>query len=135
MALEQFHLATLATLDGGRVGAAFDLALRRVIDDLNSRPNDDRARKLSLTVVLQPVADEKGDLVDTQVQFLVADNLPKRQSKVYSMSAEGGELWFNELSPDNVRQMTIDERGPRRVRGEDEPARSSGRSAAAGRDD
>lgn len=114
MALERFELSSLATIDSGRVRAAFDFALERCIADLKDRPNVRAARILTIAVAMAPVSDEEGNLVSGDVKFTIRDNVPKRQSKTYNMTVGRSRLSFNELSPDDARQRTLDElRSPR----------------------
>lgn len=85
MALEKFNLATLADMDG--------------------------ARTITLQVKLKPVANDAGDLGSVDVTFDLNEKLPKRASKSYNMQAVVGGLLFNELSPDEVKQKTLDMAG------------------------
>lgn len=134
MALEKFDLETLAKIDEGRIKNAFELALRRCIDDCNERPAFDKTRKVSLVVMMTPVADEMGNLDEVTVAFDIGETVPKRQSREYSMQVRGKtqrSLFFNELSPDDIKQMTIDESGPRRVAEDDDELSPAERAAAA----
>lgn len=106
--LEKFDLATLAAMDGGRIKEAFEQALNRCRFDCEDRPAVDGARKITLVVSLTPIAADNGDLSSVDVTFDLNDKLPKRGSKSYNMQAVAGGLVFNELSPDEVRQKTLD---------------------------
>lgn len=107
MALEKFNLATIADMDGGRIRAAFEQALARLEADLKDRPAVKTARKLELILDLTPVSDG-GELDSVNVKFRVKDNVPKRESKAYNMQAVAGGLLFNDASPEDVRQKTLD---------------------------
>lgn len=107
MALEKFMLGTLATMDDGRINAAFNAALKRVEMDCHDRPGVKTARKIEIVMLVEPVADE-GELDSVNVSFVIKDNVPKRQSKAYNMRAERGGLIYNEVSPEDVRQLTLD---------------------------
>lgn len=107
MALEKFSLATIADMDGGRIRAAFEQALRRIEADLKDRPGVKGARKLELVLDLKPVGEE-GELDSVNVTFRIKDNVPKRESKAYNMQAVPGGLLFNDASPEDVRQKTLD---------------------------
>lgn len=107
MALEQFSLATLAEMDGGRIRTAFEQALKRLEADCKDRPGVKRARQLQLVVDMQPVADD-GELDSVNVTFRIKESIPKRESKAYNMQAVPGGLLFNDASPEDVRQMSLD---------------------------
>ena len=109
MAIESFELKTLTEIDGGRIREAFEQALRRCESDCRDRPNIAKARTLTLSVSLVPAVDERGELDTVAATFDIAEKLPKRQSRKYQMLARGGKLLFNELSPDDVKQKTLDE--------------------------
>lgn len=107
MGLEAFTLATIADMDCGRIRVAFEHALARCQDDCKDRPDLKTSRKIALVLHLEPVC-EKGRLESVDVTFKITDTIPKRESKSYNMKAVAGGLLFNEASPDDVRQMTID---------------------------
>ncbi len=107
MALEKFSLQTLAEMDGGRIRLAFEAALKRLEADCKDRPGVKTARKLALLVSMEPVADD-GELDSVNVTFRITDTIPKRQSKAYNMQAVPGGLLFNDASPDDVHQMSLD---------------------------
>jgi len=106
--LEKFSLAALSTMDGGRLNETFEQALRRLQEDCKDRPAVKGARKLTLTVSLAPLADDAGELesIDARIDF--NEKAPKRASKIYNMESFAGGLLFNELSPDEVKQRTLD---------------------------
>ena len=119
--LEKFSLAKLASLDSGRVAAAFDAALRRAQDDCKDRPALEEARTITLTLNALPVIDEtEGEMHSVNLQFHITEKLPKRKSKTYNMLADDAGLYVNELAPDDARQLTLDTAsssggGPRKV--------------------
>jgi len=108
MALERFTLKTLVALDGGRLRAAFDEALKRLYDDCRDRPGLDTARTLALKVALKPVV-EGGELTSVDVRFEFDTKVPKMASRNYNMIAVRGGLAVNDLSPENARQGTMDQ--------------------------
>jgi len=119
MALEAFTLATIAEMDGGRIRAAFEMALRRLEADCKDRPGVESARKLALVPHMTPVCDG-GDLDSVNITFKITDTVPKRESKSYNMQAVPGGLLFNDASPEDVRQGTLDmarKQKARRVKG------------------
>lgn len=109
MAIEKFKLATLADLDDGRVREAFEQALKRCETDCKDRPAMKEPRRVSLTAFLCPVLGDNGEMESCDVQFQIVDSIPKRRSKVYNMKSTNAGLYFNELSPDDIRQQTLDE--------------------------
>ncbi|TAL43982.1 MAG: hypothetical protein EPN91_05295 [Salinibacterium sp.] len=108
MALERFKAASIATLDGGRIGVALDQAFARAREDCIDRPGVEKGRTVTLEIVITPVCDEKG-LDSCTVEFSVKERMPARESKVYSMRATPSDLLFNELSADDINQVTIDQ--------------------------
>lgn len=114
MALQKFNLAVLGTIDDGRISEAFAQALARVEHDLRDRAVVKKSRKITITLEMTPVANERGDLESCWVGLDVKDNIPARKTKNYNMAATRGGLMFNELSPEEVRQQTIDDvNGPK----------------------
>lgn len=108
MALEKFDLATLLTIDEGRIKESFEQALRRSEADCRDRPLLGKARTVTIQAELVPVADDQGVLRECLVQFSIKDAQPLRSSKVYHMSAGRAGLFWNEMSPDDARQLTLD---------------------------
>lgn len=106
--LEKFDLATLSRMDNGRIATAFEQALSRLRYDCEDRPAVEGKRTLTLSVVLEPVAADDGALASVDVTFALSEKLPKRASKSYNMESVAGGLLFNELSPDEVKQKTLD---------------------------
>jgi len=108
MALQKFDLESLALLDGGRARVVFDQLMRRVHADCEDRPGLKGARKVAMTVELVPVAADDSSLDSVDVTISFTATIPKRRTKSYNMRAERGGLLFNELSPEEARQMTLD---------------------------
>lgn len=129
MPLEKMSLKALATIDAGRVAVAFDQALRRAEEDCRDRPAVGGARKVSVVAILEPQSDARGDLDSVGVRIEIQDNLPKRQSTTYNCKATLGGLFFNEMSPEDVDQTTLDLTTPREVKEEERPE-PQGESAA-----
>lgn len=110
MSVKPLTLAAVADLDGGRVREAYELALRRLQRDCQDRPGLQEKRTLTLKLTLVPVADDAGGLDSCQVQFRVDEQLPTRRSKVYNaQAAPNGTLLFNEMSPEDIHQTTLDD--------------------------
>lgn len=113
MAVEKFNLKSLAEIDDGRLRKAWEQALNRARLDCEDRPSVEKARTVTLTIELVPVREPGGSLHSVDASFRVRDKLPEIQSPAYSLRAGRGGLFYNELSLDDVNQMTLDEVGPR----------------------
>ena len=109
MALQPFDLAALTELDGCRIRTAFDLALARLTEDCKDRPAVKARRSVTLTVSLVPVPNDEGDLGSVDVDCQLNEKIPKRASRTYNMLPSRKGLLVNEVSPDEVRQRTLDE--------------------------
>lgn len=108
MAVQKLSLRAIADIDGGRILAAFEQALQRCYSDCADRPQVKKPRQLDLVLTLEPI-EHNGELESVNVKFRVRDSMPKRESKTYNMQAHRGALLFNELSPHDVRQATLDD--------------------------
>jgi len=110
MTVHELNLASLMEqLDGGRINEAFMAELRRVAMDCEDRPADNKVRKVSLELQIEPVCDDQGQLDSLTGKFHVTSTVPKRRSKSYSFGfRRGGKLVFNDLSEDNIHQQTIE---------------------------
>lgn len=114
MAVEVFDLASILKIDGGRIREAWEQALKRAREDCYDRPGLKKPREVHLVALLEP--DPESDTVN--VSFKVKDQLPPRHSASYNMKQGRGGLLYNEVSPDDVHQRTLDEvGGPRTVVG------------------
>lgn len=112
MTLKQFDFAALAEIDDQRIATTIDHALERIYADLADRPIVSKERSITLRITLTPIADEKGRLDDVDVALKIVEKVPARESKTYRMAAAHGALMFNEDSPDNPDQQTLDLPGP-----------------------
>lgn len=124
MSLINFNVGSLATIDSGKLAAALDEDVQRCVKDCLNRPGEKKARVVNLQVRIEPdFVDDTGDCESVKLRFALKNSLPARCTRDYSMLArKNGTLLFNDLSPGNVHQRTIDEE----VSGQD------GKSAAAG---
>jgi hypothetical protein len=113
--LEKLSLDAICRIDAGRVAVAFEQALRRAEEDCRDRPGVSAARKVSMTVVIEPKATEEGDLSSVDVNCEIKESIPTRKSQTYNMAATPGGLFFNELSPEDINQRTLDLTEPRDV--------------------
>lgn len=117
MSQEKLTLAALNRIDSGRIKAAWEQALANARADCEDRPALDKARKIALVAYVKPLTDDKGELESCNVYFDIVETTPKRTTKTYNMGAARGALVFNEMSPDDNKQHTIDEvMKPRKVK-------------------
>lgn len=117
MAVKKFELESLSELDGGRIREAFDQAMRRCEMDCKDRPGLSDPRKLTLTMEMVPVISEDGQRLEScNLQFQVKDQCPPRKSKAYNMHSRAGGLLWNEMSPEDLKQGSLDDAtGPKEV--------------------
>lgn len=112
MALRELNLEGLATIAGGRVDAAVNRQLKRAIADCEDRPGDKNPRKVVLTMLVRPVMLQDGAVTDVNVECEVSSVVPKYISKPVDCRLKAGQrAIFNDMSEDNVNQMTLDEAG------------------------
>ena len=109
MAVKHLNFEALSEIDDGRIKEAWEQAAKRARDDCADRPGVLKARKVTLTMTLTPVSASDGSLDTVDVQFEIDDSLPKRISAAYNMKAVRGGLLFNDLSPDDIKQGTLDD--------------------------
>jgi hypothetical protein len=113
MALLQLRLETLKDLDFGRPAVAFEQGLADAVRDCIDRAHDNRARKVTLEMVLIPVIEDDGDCNQVEGEFKIKTVLPHRQTKPYSFGLNRqGRLFFSENAPDNVNQTTFEDVNP-----------------------
>jgi len=107
--LHELTLESLANLDGGRVGTAFQLSLKRAIQDCEDRPGVKKPREITLKMQILPVAAAEDSICDEVAwQAVVSDSVPKRQTRIYSARVRsGGKAAFNDESLDDVNQMSL----------------------------
>jgi len=109
MARQLLSLETLPLFDYGKAGAAVELALATVVRDCVDRPGVKAARCVSLVISVTPVLLQDGDVVDANVSFKVSPKTPPYETPARPVAVtKKGQLYFEELSPDNPRQSTID---------------------------
>lgn len=107
--IKQMSLESLNSLDDGRVSMAFLHELKRAVADCMDRPGDKTAREVSLVFKLKPIIDESTGQCDmVNGDFKIKSKVPERKSKTYNFGVrKGGQLVFNENSPQAVDQKTI----------------------------
>ena len=114
MAVLEVTLDTIAKMDDGKLAAAFALLAREAIQDCADRPALTKKRKVTMTVEFEPELEGRNlSTVKFAVDFQGAR--PALQSRVYSGRLDRkGRLTFNDLSPDDPDQMTLDQLGTQR---------------------
>lgn len=112
MSRKPFRIENIGEIDDGRIAAAVNVELGRVVQDCINRPGDASARKVTIETIVKPQKGDDGVCVAVDVEFEVKSRVPSRRSKRYEMQTNaGGALVFNPASPDDVRQGTLDEMG------------------------
>lgn len=108
----QFTLENLRLLDFGKIGAAFQVELERVVKDCMDRPGDDHAREVTIKFRIAPTEEGGITNCDTvSVECEISSAVPKRRTKVYEMRPNiNGQLTFNpDLSAEPDGQTMFDE--------------------------
>lgn len=111
MSVRLLNLQSLAELDLGKGAEAFQVLLKRAVEDCMDRPGDKTARKVALEIHIVPVMEQGGDCTEVSAEIHCTARVPTYRTKPYSMGVrKGGMLVFNPDSPDNINQTTfIDE--------------------------
>jgi len=108
--LKKFGIRDLDTLDEGRVAAQVDLALLSAAKDCANRPGLAKERKVTVTFKLTPQTNEDGMCDSINLDVQTKTNVPASNSKLFNMHAHPAQgLAFNDMSPDDAHQRTIDE--------------------------
>lgn len=109
MAIEVLNLSSLSSIDQGRLAVAFEHELKKCEADCSDRPAIEKARIVRLEISLTPrLAEGSLEMESADVFFKVSSAIPKKETRNYNMRATRSGLVFNELSPDNVNQATLD---------------------------
>ena len=85
MGMKKFSLADLSSLDQGVIAAAIDQELAAAVADCSDRPEVDKPRKVTLTIILTPSMDPRRDLGEVKVGFEIAGKKPVLESREYTM--------------------------------------------------
>ena len=107
--LVKFSLESLVSLDAGRIRETVDQAIKRCFDDCEDRPAHDAARRVSIELSIVPVVAGEGRLDSCDVFVDVKERIPARKSKRYNAQVRRDGVYFNEASPDDADQLTLDE--------------------------
>jgi len=102
---------TLDRLDRGAAGIAFDKAIELAVLDCIDRPADDRARTVTLQLVLKPIKEVHENTISCEGAsgvYKVSCRRPDYESAVLNFGVRtNGMLVFSENSPANHKQTTI----------------------------
>lgn len=103
---EKLTLDNLRKVGFGIVNEAFDRELKRLTQDCEDRPMDDKPRSLTLTAKLTPKADTTGrDVVcdGVQLEFEVSSKVPVRRTRIFNMKPkQDGSLFFHPDLPEDA---------------------------------
>ena len=105
-------LETLGNLDRGRVGVAINKGILTLIKDMNNRGSVITPRLLNISVSMKPASyDEAGDLEQIVTDVTIEARTPKLISSLTTMdiNKHSETLTFNDHSPDDPKQGTLDE--------------------------
>lgn len=104
----QVKLENLALLDHGKVAAAFQKHLDRLVQDMRDRPQDKTARSLTLAFTFVPVMDEARELESVVAEVEFKSKVPVMRTNPLSFGVKrGGQLFFAPDAPDNSAQRTF----------------------------
>lgn len=111
MALKQLNFAGLQELDAGMLAAAVNEAMANAVQDMKNRIIVTGNRQITIDIFLKPVAvDRAGTLEQVKITYGLKEKWPVRKSAETVCGVKhSGMLYFNELSPNNPDQRTIDE--------------------------
>jgi len=111
MALRTFEAKTLDLIEGGRISKALSNEIQKAVMDVRDRPFEKKPRKVTLTVLIAPLEVETGtaDVENADVSFDLSNRYPSRKLKTVMSVRPNGTLLFNDLSPRDPKQKTIDE--------------------------
>ena len=109
MALHELSTKTLIEIEHGGLAAALDNKLKDAIRDMKDRPHVSGKRKVTLVIELAPkFVDNAGGLEDVKAAMKVKLALPELNTREYVMGARGDKVVFNDLSPQDPNQRTLD---------------------------
>lgn len=106
---KNLEMNTIGELDEGRVAVAVDHALAQIANDLEKRPGVDKARKLTITLTMKPQIDSDGLLGSVDIGKTIKTTIPDTQGHITNAKISGREIVWNDASPDDVSQSTLDE--------------------------
>lgn len=110
MGKQPFTFESLCSMDGGRIAQTLEFEIAKIVGDLNDRPTETSARKVTLQIEFVPVATS-GTIEEVKVSVQISRAIPSKKTRGYSMGMQGvDKLTYNDDSRGSVRQSTLDER-------------------------
>lgn len=104
----QVTLGSLYQLDHGKVAAAFQKHLERLVADMKDRPADKTLRKLLLEFCFTPVMDEARELESVVCEVEFKSKVPVMRTNPLSLGVKrSGQLYFAPDAPDSHAQKTL----------------------------
>lgn len=108
MSRMKLSLATLKDFDFGKADVVVQQAMSVAVRDVLDRPGEKKPRVVTIKVSITPVVQQDGDVVDAEVEFEVANAIPKwRTAPRPVLVGRQGDLFFSPDAPDNPRQETF----------------------------
>ncbi len=106
--IHQFTFDDLGVLDGGALKMAIEEKLAECVRDCMNRPLETKARTVTLGLKITPVVSGR-DIERVEVAFVVSHKTPPIAPRAFTMEPTyKGGLKFNDMSPDNPQQETLD---------------------------
>lgn len=112
--LEKLNLQNMVLLDFGKIPAAFDLEMVRVVQDCMDRPLDDKARKVAIVFTVKPKSEAVStgtgqvDCDRVTVEAEIQSTVPKRRTQIYEMTPKNdGSLSFHPDLPEEPDGDTL----------------------------
>lgn len=111
--VRNLSLTTITEMDDGRMRAAMDMAITQCLDDIEDRGHDEKPRTVTLKMTLTPEVDGGKNPEGVAIDFDIESKMPPRRSKTYraelKRNARGTQALFNDVSPDDPKQATLDD--------------------------
>lgn len=108
MAKQRLSLAALATINHGKLAAAFDRLIQEAIADCDTRAEDKSARTVKLELAIKPQEVDRGDCETLEVSFGLSSRLPGRKLSGISMiRTKANEAVYSDDSLSDPRQATF----------------------------
>lgn len=109
--LKKFVIQDLASLNEGREAAKINNMIRMAVQDCMNRPSVKSGRLIGIKLSVAPVKEDSGVCHEVNVEVRSTMKLPAQVSRPFVMKPQPGtgDLLFNDVSPKDTKQMTIDE--------------------------
>lgn len=108
MGLLSFEMKNWHELDNGRLAAAVELALKKIVADCQDRPGLDAVRKLTIELKFSPEVDHLNDLIAIDLEFAVKTATPPLARKGLGLGVKkNGRVEFSTVAPENAAQTDL----------------------------